>query len=586
MGPMLRGVAISPGVVVARAYRLDEAVARHDPTILDSAALSAEETRFETACAAAAADLDATIERVSRQVGEAEADIFRAHRQLLRDPSFVGKVTARILNQQLDAHSALDETLEEYSQLFGRMNDQYLRERLADLRDVVNRIQGHLSYDAATKCLDENEPVVLAAEEFLPSHTVMFGRLKVVGIMTECGATTGHAAILARSLGLPAVSDLRGIMARVRTGDLIALDGREGLVVIDPAAEVEEAYRKLQREYVNIRDRLIENRDQQAITTDNVKVRLLANVNNADDAVAAGRVGATGVGLYRTEYLFLTHPSVPTEEEQYETYRAVIEAAPNREVTIRTLDLGGDKMVAYFGTLRQANPFMGWRSVRLSVAYPDFFKTQVRAILRAASHGDVRVMFPMVTTVEEMRELKQLVRLARDELAKRRETFNGEVPLGVMVEVPAAAVCVDDLIDEAQFVSIGSNDLIQYLMAADRDNPKVAHLCEPFSPAIFRLLHRVIGACVRRRVPVTVCGEMAGRPRCVLPLFSMGLRSFSMTPAFVPTVKQVIRAIDQQTCREILDLVLPMRTMLEVKGYLTKAVKQLCPDVAFFDTFE
>ena len=583
---MIHGIAISPGVAVARAYRVDDALSRHDPTILDAAVLSDEVARFEAACAAVAADLDATVARVSTQVGESEANIFRAHHQLLRDPSFLSKVTHLILTDKLDAHTALTLAFAEYAELFNKINDEYLRDRLADLRDVVHRIDAHLKDEGPVGSASRTEPVVLVAHEILPSHAVMFDRIKVVGIITETGGTTGHAAILARSMGIAVVSGLQGLMTQVHNGDLICLDGREGVVVINPGPEVEAAYRKFQREYFDLRDRLVENRDQQAVTKDEIKVDILANVNNASDAATAGRVGAVGVGLYRTEYLFLTHPSVPTEDEQFAAYKAVIEAAPNKSVTIRTLDLGGDKMVSYFAHGREANPFMGWRSIRLTNDYPDFFRTQLQAILRAAKFGKVQVMFPMVSTVEEMLTIKHLYRSARDELAKRRESFDGEIPVGVMIEVPAAAVCVDDLLDEADFVSVGSNDLIQYLMAADRDKPKVAHLCEPFTPAIYRLLQRVISSCVKRGVPITVCGEMAGRPRCVLPLFAMGLRSFSMTPAFVPNVKQVIRSLDRRAAREILDLMLPMRTMLEVKGYLTQAVRKLCPDVALFDTFE
>jgi phosphoenolpyruvate-protein phosphotransferase len=583
---MIRGVAISPGVAVARAFRVDDALSRHNPTILDAAVLSDEVARFEAACATVANDLDATVARVSTQVGESEADIFRAHRQLLRDPSFVSKVTHLILADKLDARTALTCAFAEYAELFNKIDDEYLRDRLADLRDVVQRIDSRLVAEGSVSSAVRNEPTVLVAQEILPSHAVMFDRLDVVGIVTETGGTTGHAAILARSMGIAVVSGVNGLMSLVHNGDLICLDGREGVVVINPGPEVEAAYRKFQREYFDLRDRLIENRDQQAVTKDDIKVEVLANVNNASDAATACRVGAAGVGLYRTEYLFLTHPSVPTEDEQFIAYKSVIETAPNKSVTIRTLDLGGDKMVSYFAHGREANPFMGWRSVRLTNDYPDFFRVQLQAILRAARYGKVQVMFPMVSTVEEVRHIKQLVRAARDELARRREAFDGEIPVGVMIEVPAAAVCVDDLLDESDFVSVGSNDLIQYLMAADRDNPKVAHLCEPFTPAIYRLLHRVIAACTRRNVPITVCGEMAGRPRCVLPLFAMGLRSFSMTPAFVPNVKQIIRLLDKRVAREILDLVLPMRTMLEVKTYLTQSVKQMCPDVALFDTFE
>ncbi len=586
MTPMYRGVAISPGVAVARAYRIDESLAKHDLAILDAAALSGEVNRFEEACAAAGAELDAIVERVSRQVGEAEASIFRAHRQQLRDPSLIGKVTSLILEKKLDARAALVRTLEEYTAIFERIEDVYLRERLADLRDVIQRVDAQLAASDCPECLNENESVILAIREILPSHAVMFDRVRVAGILTEAGGPTGHAAILARSLGIPAVSGLKGVVSQVHTGDLIALDGREGVVHVRPEPEVESAYRKLQREYFDLRDRLVENRDQEAVTTDGEKVEILANINNAADAVSAGHVGAVGVGLYRTEYLFLTHPSVPTEEEQYTAYRAAIEAAPNRSVTIRTLDLGGDKMVPYIARQREANPFMGWRSIRISSAYPEFFQTQLRAIIRAAASGDVKIMFPMISTVEEIRAMKQMLSRARDELARRRQEHAGEVPIGAMIEVPAAAICVEDLLDEVDFISIGSNDLIQYVMAADRDNPKVAHLCEPFSPAVFRLVHRVIKACGAAKKPVTLCGEMAGRPRCVLPLFAMGLRSFSTSPAFVPTTKQVIRSIDKKMAREILDLVLPMRTIGEVKSYLTEAVRKVCPDVAFFDTFE
>src|SRR5207253_3117710 len=293
--------------------------------------------------------------------------------------------------------------------------------------------------------------------------------------------------------------------------------------------------------YVNLRDRLIENRDLEPVSADGIGVELLANVNGPADAAMAARVGASGVGLYRTEYLFLTHPGVPDEEDQLAAYRAVIEAAPNQSVTIRTLDLGGDKQVPYLGDPREANPFMGWRSIRLSSAHPEFFQMQLRAILRAGVHGRVSLLFPMISTLEEVQRLKRMVARARQTLSKQGSAFAADIPLGVMLEVPAAALCVDAILQEVDFVSIGSNDLIQYVMAADRDNPKVAHLCEPFSPAILRLLDHVLKTCQRHGVPVTLCGEMAGRPRCFLPLFGMGLRKLSMSPAFVTTMKELGR---------------------------------------------
>src|SRR5581483_134549 len=340
----LKGVPVSPGVSVARAYCVDEVLARREPYHLDDAGLSAEIRRFDDACSAAGQELDAIVSRVSQQLGEDESAIFRGHRLILRDPALVTKVKSAILNRHIDARTALHEVLDEYAALFAQVQDEYLKERMADLRDVISRIMGHLALqDGATQLLEADEPVIMVAPEVLPSQALMFKRLQIAGIVTETGGGTGHAAILARSLGIPAISGLRGIRKHVATGDLLAVDGRDGLVYIKPGAEVEAAYRKLQREYVDLRDRLIENRDLEAVTQDGTAVELLANVNGPADAAMAARVGAVGVGLYRTEYLFLTHPSVPSEDEQLAAYREIIEASPNRAVTIRTLDLGGDK---------------------------------------------------------------------------------------------------------------------------------------------------------------------------------------------------------------------------------------------------
>lgn len=580
---MKKGVPVSPGVAVARAYCVDEVLARREPLKLDEAALSGEISRFDRACAGAAAELDAIVARVSQQLGEEEAAIFRAHRLLLRDPAFIGKVKSIILRRHVDAPTALHETLEEYTQLFARIEDEYLRERMSDLRDVVGRITAQLALHASRDLVPTDEPVIIVAPEILPSQALAFHRLRVAGIITEAGGATGHAAILARSLGIPAVSGLRGILREVHTGDLLALDGREGHVLLNPGPEVEAAYRKLQREYVNLRDRLIENRDLEAVTPDGTRIELLANVNSPADSEMAGRVGAAGVGLYRTEYLFLAHPTVPTEEEQLAAYRAVIDAAPNRTITIRTLDLGGDKHVPYLGDQHERNPFMGWRSIRLTTAYPEFFQTQLRAILRAGHHGRVSLLFPMISTLEEVLRLKRMVRRTRQALVREGVTFGDGIPLGVMLEVPAAALCVDALLGEVDFVSIGTNDLIQYLMAADRDNPKVAHLCEPFNPALLKLLALVIRACDARGTPVTLCGEMAGRPRCVLPLLGLGLRRFSMSPAFIPSIKEMVRRTPMDAAREVAERVLTMNTIGEVRGYLTRKVRQMWPNVTLLD---
>jgi phosphoenolpyruvate-protein phosphotransferase len=581
---MKRGVPIAPGVAVARAYCVDEGLTRRDPRKLDEAALSGEIARFDRAIAAAAAELETLTTRVRREIGDDEAAIFHAHRLMLRDPSLIGKVKSAILDRHVDAQTALHEILDDYARLFNRFRDDYLRERVTDLRDVIGRITAQLAKQETGTLLTTNELVIVVAPEILPSQAAALDRMHIAGIVTETGGATGHAAILARSLGIPAVSGLTGILREVKTGDLLAIDGREGHLYHNPGPEVEAAYRKLQREYVALRDQLVENRDLAAVSPDGVSVELLANVNGPADAALAGAVGAVGVGLYRTEYFFLTHPSVPTEEEQLAHYRAVIDAAPNRAVTIRTLDLGGDKTLPFFSHQREANPFMGWRSIRMTSAYPEFFQTQLRAILRAALGGQVSVLFPMVSTLEEIHRVRRLLRRTCEALKRDGVDHSDNVRVGIMLEVPAAALCIDHLLPELDFVSIGSNDLIQYLMAADRDNPRVAHLCEPFNPALYQVLHHVVAACQRQNKPVTLCGEMAARPRCFLPLFGLGLRRFSMSPAFVPTIKETLRRATLAQAKEVAQHVLDLGTTNEIRGYLTRKVQKIWPSVVLLDS--
>ncbi len=583
---MIQGVPVSPGVAVARAYRVNQGLASREPIHLTADALSAEVTRFDAACAAAVRELDGVVRRVTQEVGEEEASIFRAHQLILRDPAFVGKVRAAIADKRIDAAAALQQTIDEYKTLFSHISDTYIQDRVADLRDVAGRILTELARQEDRPLLDVDEPVILVAAEILPSQATTLDRNLVAGILTERGAATGHAAILARSLNIPAVSGLDGLVRQVKTGDLIAMDGRQGHVHINPGPEVVKAYGKLQREYVDLCGKLVENAGRPTVSPDGVKVELLANVNGAADAVTAACAGAAGVGLYRTEYLFLTHPSVPDEEEQYRTYRAVVEAAPNRTVTVRTADLGADKQVPYFGHQGETNPFMGFRSIRLSTAYPEFFRTQLRAILRAAVAGTVELLFPMVSTLEEVRDLRRMVEETRTELRNAGTPFGENVPLGVMIEVPAAALCIEEIVREVDFVSIGSNDLIQYLMAADRDNPKVAYLCEPFGPALLRLLNQIIRACNDHGKPVTLCGEMAGRARCFLPLFGMGLRRLSMSPAFLPTIREVLSYTTTAAAREAARCVLDMATAHEVRAYLTAKVREIWPNMSLLDLRE
>lgn len=586
---MPRGIAVSPGIAVGKAYCIHEIFVGSESRLLDENDVVAELGRFERARELAADDLKAVYEKVASQVGRKEATFFQVQETILHDPSFTRKVRDWIVNERQSSESALHHVLNEYASLFARTKDEYLRERLSDIRDVIVRVSGHLSKvlkSDADACIFAG-PLILVADELLLSHVVMIGTRDVAGIVTQSGGSTSHAAILARSRGIPAVTGVRGILKQVTNGTPLIVDGRDGNVFINPNSETESAYRKLQREFVDLKDTLAANRDLPARSRDGIDVQLLANINHVNDAKAAAAMGAAGIGLYRTEYLFLSHPDVPDEEEQLAAYREIIAASPDGLVTIRTLDLGGDKTIPYLGHQREANPFLGWRSIRLSFEHPEFFIKQIRAVLRSAASEEargkhIRLMFPMITTLEEIHRVRGMVRKAKVQLDQECKAF-GEVAMGMMVEVPAAAITIESFLPAVDFVSIGSNDLIQYLMAADRDNPKVNHLCQPLSPPVLKVLSKVIGACSAAAKPVTLCGEMAGAPRAFPLLFAMGLRSFSMSPAFIPTIKELAAHLTLAGAKEILDRVMKLKTTTHIAHFMARELEQLCPNLKLLD---
>ena len=584
---MRRGIAVSPGVAIGKAYVIHEIFVNPDTKRLEDSEITAELAAYETARDKATADLRALERKVETQVGHEEASIFTVHQSILRDGAFTNKIRGWIVDERMTAQAALHRLLGEYTQFFSRTKDDYLKERLNDIRDVIVRVSGHLNDFTKPESQLADGPLIVIANELLPSQAVALGDVDVNGIVTQSGSQTSHAAIIARSRGIPAVSGVKGILRGVKTGDTIVVDGRDGHVEINPNPESLAAFRKLEREFFDLKDQLAENLDLPALSADITEIMLQANINGVPESIAACAMGASGVGLYRTEYLYLTHPDVPDENEQYETYCKIIEASPNQTVTVRTLDIGGDKTVAYLGHNHQeANPFMGWRSIRLSFEHPEFFNTQIRAIIRAASKfpsGTVRIMFPMVTTVEEIRKLRSMLKRAYKTLAAQGKKYR-EIPIGMMLEVPAAAVSIDSMLGIVDFVSIGSNDLVQYLMAADRDNPKVSHLCQPLAPPVLRILKQVIHACNEVGTPVTLCGEMAGQPKAFVLLLGMGLRRFSMSPAFVPSIKQLASQITIQDAEQILASVMKLKTTAQVKKFMARQLEQIAPNLALLDT--
>jgi phosphotransferase system enzyme I (PtsI) len=586
---MRKGIAVSPGVVVGTAYVIHEIFVNPETKRLEDKEVTAELAAYETAREHAAADLRALQTKVESQVGHDEAAIFAVHEAILRDADFTEKVRDWIVNDRMTAQSALHHLMNHYTSLFARTRDEFLKERLNDVRDVIERISSHLTDVLKPESHALAGPLIVIADELLPSQVVALGNTDVRGIVTQAGSQTSHAAIIARSRGIPAVSGVRGILRQVKTGDVVVVDGRDGHVIINPDPETSSAFRKLEREFFHLKDQLAENREMPAVASDGAHLELLANINSVNDAKAAVAMGATGVGLFRTEYLYLTHPDVPDEDEQLAAYKDIIDASPHRRVTIRTLDIGGDKTVPYMGHHHQeANPFMGWRSIRLSFEHPEFFTTQIRAILRAAAYaqdvgGEVRMMFPMITVLEEIQKLRRMVKDAAAQLKRHRKKFHA-APMGMMLEVPAAAISIEQMLPQIDFVSIGSNDLVQYLMAADRDNPKVSHLCQPMAPPVLRVLSHVISACNATRKPVTLCGEMAGQPRSFVLLFGMGLRSFSMSPAFVPSIKELVAHLSQEKAKAILEHALSLRTTGHIKRYMADQMQLISPRLAMLDT--
>lgn len=585
---MRRGISVSPGVAVGAAYCINEIFVNPARQCVGEADTASELARYETARERARQDLLTLESTISVHAGRDAAGIFAAQASILRDMAFTNNVRTWIVEDRISAQAALQKLLELYKSVFSRVEDAYLKERLDDIRDVILRINSHLQdrCEAVPESLDG--PLIVVADELLPSQVVSLGTTEVRGIVTQGGSQTSHAAIVARSRGIPAVAGVRDILRQVQTGDAIIVDGTQGRVLLKPDAETRAAYLKLEREFFDFKDQLVENRDQPAATADGVRLELLANVNSVADTEAAKAMGATGVGLFRTEYLYLTHPVVPGEEEQYEEYCSVIRSSPNHRVTIRTLDLGGDKTVPFVGRVhREANPFMGWRSIRLCFEHPDFFMVQLRAILRAADcarelRGEVRLMFPMITTLEEIHRVHKLIASVKQQLAKDDKRF-ADVPIGLMVEVPAAAISIRSMLPQVDFVSIGSNDLVQYLMAADRDNPKVAHLCQPLAPAVLQLLTEVVHKCNAAGRTVTVCGEMAGQPRAFALLLGMGVRSFSMSPAFIPFIKEFAKHLSLADAVRIWQHALTLHTTKKVTRYLTEQLKRLSPAFSKFD---
>lgn len=582
MDRSLRGIPASPGIAVGNVHLLWWEVPEFEHRSVSDEEIPSELNRLDAALARANDRLRQVSERVEGTAGKEEAAIFEAQRLLLEDPALLGGVR-QYIKQNFAAEAAFDLEMREWEQRFARHSNAMLRERANDVMDV------HIRVLAILLDLPDHDPVdlpkgakaVLVTHDLTPALTVQLDRDAIVGIATDAGTRTSHVAILARSLGLPAVVGLRTATEELRGSERVILDGTTGLLVINPSHEDIEQYRERAREEEIAEAELGRLASLESITTDGVRITLRANVDLPEEAEFAATTGAEGVGLMRTEFLVVSRATMPDEEEQYLAYRRVIEAFAGKPVVIRTFDVGGDKL-PIGGYPTEANPYLGWRAIRMCLDQPDLFKTQLRALLRAANHGDVRIMLPLVVTIAEVRAARALLNEARAELRDRGVAFKEYIPLGVMIETPAAAIAADTFVKEKEtaFFSIGTNDLVQYTLAVDRGNANLAQRFTALHPAVLRLIRNTVQVGEHAGLEVAVCGEMASQPLMSFALLGLGVRELSVNPRSVPLVKRVMRCVSAADARKAAELALAAGTAEESEAILAAALRSALGDSA------
>mgnify|MGYP000210642983 CR=1 FL=1 len=565
----LRGIAASGGLAVGPAFHFRKASLCCERTTVQDPA--AEWVRFQAALATAGEELARVCALAEAQCQPEEAVIFQAHLLILDDPDLLDQVRLRIAEQHLNAAAALNEAAGVYIQTLEALDNEYLRARAADVRDVTDRVLRILLGVAESPTAGLTTPAVIIASDLTPSDTVLLDKSLVVGFCTAEGGATSHTAILARGWGLPAVVGIGPQVLEIPAGVPVIVDGDEGAVLVEPEAGVIARYRARQARADVALAQAREHAHEPAITRDGHRVEVVANVGNVAGAVAAREAGAEGIGLLRTEFLYLERATLPDEEEQYQAYRAILEVFGTQPVVLRTLDIGGDKDLPYLDLPRELNPFLGLRAIRLGLARPELLKPQLRAALRAGVGHNLKVMFPMVATVTEVRAARALLDECRAELLAQGQPV-AEIEVGIMVEIPAAAIMAHRLAAEVDFFSIGTNDLSQYTLAADRTNAQVAALASAFQPAVLHLVRDVITAAHARGRWVGLCGELAGEPLAVPILLGLGLDEFSMNPPAIPRVKQIIRALTLDQAREVAQAALELDSPQAIQALVRERV--------------
>ncbi len=576
----VEGIPASPGIVIGKAFILDTERPHVSEETIPEERVEPEVEAFRNAIGEVRSELQKLRGTLRDELGEAQARIFDAHLMILDDSMVVDGTIGRVRDQRVSAALALTETIGSVTAAMGRTDDEYLRERIFDIKDIERRLLIHLLGRKATSLTQLRGDVIVVAHQLAPTHTASMNKERVVGFATEAGGRTSHAAIMARSLEIPAVVGLGHIAEVIDQGQSIIVDGTLGLVAYDYDDAVLEYFQGRQNQYEEFERSLLKLKDYPAVTRDGRRFELGANIEIPEEVDSARSYGAEGIGLFRTEYMFIARDEEPSEDEQYEAYRHVVQTMAPAPVVVRTLDIGGDKFGPFGATLREENPFLGWRGIRFSLARPDLFMRQLRAILRASAHGTVRVMFPMISSLHEIRDAKQVFEASRQELKRRGQAFDENVEVGVMIETPAAAIMADLIAQEVDFMSIGSNDLVQYTLAVDRGNDRVAYLYDEYHPAVLRLLDQTVRAAKKQKKWVGLCGEMAGNPLSVLLLIGLGLNELSASPFILPEVKSIVRATSYSSARKTLQKAMNMATGSEVRRYLESILRKKYPEIS------
>ncbi|MEW6368125.1 MAG: phosphoenolpyruvate--protein phosphotransferase [Acidobacteriota bacterium] len=573
----LKGQAVSPGIALGQAFILEQTAAKAVRVGIADSEVDDEIRRFHAALARSREQLQALKERMNREVGGEHSWILDAQLLMLQDNLFIGQTEGRIRTEKVNVEWALQEVQEYLDGLFKNLDDAYIAERSSDIGDVVRRVHlnlGHLPIESMTEM---KEHVVLVARDLTPSQAAQIDKHRILGCAIDTASRTSHAIILARSLKIPAVIGLHDFYYKVRNNDWVLVDGTEGEVVLNPPATLIKEYLKKKQKYEDYQRELVRCAQEPSITQDGVYVVMQANVELVSDIPVAVQCGAEGIGLFRTEYLILTDEKQdPDEEKQYGVYCSILRGTSPHAAVIRTADLGGDKLMP--AQVREPNPILGLRAVRLSLRQKDFFKRQLRALHRAGTVGNLRILIPMISGVAEVRQVKKLVEECKQELAEAGKAFAPKVPIGIMIETPAAVTVADLLAREVDFFSIGTNDLIQHTLAVDRDNDSVSYLYEPLHPAILRSLRDCMRAAAEAGIGVSLCGEAAAEPLFALIMLGLGLREFSMNPTFIPVIKHVVRAVRADDLRDIACEALLRPTAQEVEEFVLERLVSKFPD--------